>query len=118
MNTGNEWIDQARRLLDALHAGNGTAGNSSAGNSSAGGAASAGHGADCRWCPVCAVAAVVRGERPELTAALADVLAATATALRSFAGEPEPAAAPPDPAQADQEEEPGAPPVAQRIDIA
>ena len=42
---------------------------------------------DCRWCPLCQAAAVVRGERPEVSAALADMLTATAAALRSFAGE-------------------------------
>ena len=34
-----------------------------------------------------AVAAVLRGERPEVTAALADVLATTASVLRDLAGE-------------------------------
>jgi hypothetical protein len=44
---------------------------------------------------------MVRGERPELSAALADILTSTATALRQFAGdaggEPEPAAGAPAP---------------------
>ena len=111
MNPGTDWIDQARRVLDALRAGNGTA-------APADGEGSGSHSADCRWCPVCQVAAVVRGERPELTAALADVLTATATALRTFAE----AAHPDAPAEAEAEEE-AAPeavpfPAVQRIDIA
>jgi hypothetical protein len=78
MNPANDWIDQARQLLDAWRAG---PGQNPAGDPPAAGA----HSSDCRWCPVCQVAAVVRGERPEVTAALADVLTATATALRTFA---------------------------------
>jgi hypothetical protein len=100
MNPSTDWIDQARRVLDALR-------------SSAAPTDEAGHTSDCRWCPVCQVAAVVRGERPEVTAALADVLTATATALRTFAAAAEaPAAATEDEAQ--QEE----PPPVQRIEIA
>jgi hypothetical protein len=100
VNPGTEWIDSARRLLDTLRP-------------VAGATAPAGqqHSADCTWCPVCQVTAVVRGERPEVTAALADVLTATATALRTFAaGEP---AGPP--AEAADEADP--PPV-QQIEIA
>jgi hypothetical protein len=84
MNPANDWIDQARQLLDAWRAG---PGQNPAGDPPAAGA----HSSDCRWCPVCQVAAVVRGERPEVTAALADVLTATATALRTFAtaGDPQ-----------------------------
>jgi hypothetical protein len=114
MNAGTEWIDQARRVLDALRA-----------PGDAGDPASETHASDCRWCPVCQVAAVVRGERPEVTAALADVLTATATALRAFAAE----AAPDEPASdapaadvpaADvpAADEPDEPPAVQRIEIA
>ena len=113
MNAGNDWIDQARRLLDALDAG-----NASAGGASAEGASAEGHAADCRWCPVCQVAAVVRGERPELTAALADVLTATATALRAFAGDPAEPSADGFRADAEEPDEAGEPPVVHRIDIA
>ncbi|MCW2700392.1 MAG: uncharacterized protein JWQ45_1927 [Blastococcus sp.] len=77
MNPGTDWIDQTRRVLDALRAGTDDV--------TADGTPSGSHPGDCRWCPVCQVAAVVRGERPELTAALADVLTATAAALRTFA---------------------------------
>lgn len=38
--------------------------------------------AECRGCPLCAGLAALRGRRPDLTEALADVLAAAATALR------------------------------------
>ncbi|WP_346622999.1 hypothetical protein [Blastococcus montanus] len=98
MTTGADWFDQARRLLEAASAGARPAPD-----------ADGAHGDDCRWCPVCQVAAVVRGERPEVTAALADVLTTAAAALRTFAETP--GAAPAD--------EPGGeqPPV-QRIDIA
>jgi hypothetical protein len=111
MNPGTEWIDQARRVLDALRGGIADA-------ASGDGASQDGHTADCRWCPICQVAAVVRGERPELTNALADVLTATATALRAFAAEGTPAsstAGEPDraePADGDP------PPTVQRIEIA
>jgi hypothetical protein len=80
MTAGTEWIDQARRLLDALR---GEAGDAVP----AEGAASQTHAADCRRCPICQLAAVVRGERPEVTAALADVLTTTAAALRAFAAD-------------------------------
>ena len=114
MNPGTDWIDQARRVLDALR-------QPTASDAAADGTAPEPHAADCRWCPVCQVAAVVRGERPEVTAALADVLTATATALRTFAEAAHPGA----PADAGttapepSDEAPGDPPPAvQRIDIA
>ena len=106
MNAGNDWIDPARRVLDALHGGGATAEDVSAPD----------HVADCRWCPVCQVAAVVRGERPEVTAALADVLTATATALRTFAAAGDPEAPPVDPDEAADEGDP--PPPVQQIEIA
>jgi hypothetical protein len=113
MNPGTDWIEQARRVLDTLRQTTANAAQDSA-------PASETHAADCRWCPVCQVAAVVRGERPEVTAALADVLTTTATALRTFAE----AAHPGGPADArTTEAEPtqettGEPPAVQRIDIA
>jgi hypothetical protein len=100
-NPGTDWIDQARRLLDVVRSG---APANASGDP---------HAPDCRWCPVCQAAAVVRGERPEVTEALADVLTATAAALRNFAEAPAPAAEEP-PAAEDVDP---APPV-QRIDIA
>jgi hypothetical protein len=107
MNPATDWIDQARGLLDVLKQ------NLSAPADGADG----GHGSDCRWCPLCQSAAIVRGERPEVTAALADVLTATATALRSFAEADRPAAEP-EPADHQAENAGDPPPVVQRIEIA
>lgn len=81
------------------------------------GIVSAGHGpaerpaADCGWCPLCAVVAVVRGERPEFAARLVEQLAQLVALLRAvladrwdpehgfhmpgFAPEPKPAPASP-----------------------
>ena len=112
MTTAPDWSDQTRRLLDALK---GLA-ESPAGGDDA-------HPGECRWCPHCQVLAVLRGERPEVTAALNDVLATTITALREFAGEAPagPAADPPAGGSADPEPDPGPgdpAPVVQRIEIA
>jgi hypothetical protein len=107
-------MEQARRLMEALKAtvpadpAAAAAQAASAARDAASGAALSG---DCRWCPLCQAAAMVRGERPELSAALADILTATATALRQFAGD----AAPPEP---EAPEEPTPPPApVQRIDL-
>jgi hypothetical protein len=107
MNPGTDWIEQGRRLLETLRAG--------VADAAPGDTAEGPHSPDCRWCPICQVAAVVRGDRPEVTAALADVLTATAAALRTFA-----AAGRDAPAAAAETEEPedGVPPAVQRIDIA
>ena len=99
MNPGTDWIEQGRRLLETFR----NATETPAGD----------HGSDCRWCPVCQAAAVVRGERPEVTAALADVLTTAAAALRTFA---ESGAAGPEPEA--QEPEGGEVPAVQQIDIA
>jgi len=101
MNPGTDWIEQGRRLLETLR------------NSTE--APDGGHGSDCRWCPVCQAAAVVRGERPEVTAALADVLATAATALRTFA-EGGGATAPS--ADAEEDAADSETPAVQQIDIA
>jgi hypothetical protein len=105
MTSGTDWIDQAQRLVEAVRGG-------LAGGAPAGGDR---HSADCRWCPICTAAAVVRGERPEVTAALADVLTAAAAALRTIGAAGQPHVATP-------EAEPGPPqsesPPVQRIDIA
>jgi hypothetical protein len=109
MTTPADWADSARRLLDVLRPPTGAPTGDA-------GEPRPAHGADCRWCPVCQAAAVLRGERPEVTAALADVLTTTAAVLRDLAGEPHR----PDPAPAgpaDGDDEPGPGPV-QRIDIA
>jgi hypothetical protein len=105
MNPGTDWIEQGRRLLETLRSG------VDAAPADADGA----EHSDCRWCPVCQVAAVVRGERPEVTAALADELTTAATALRTFAaagGDAPGATAEPDEAGE------GDAPAVQQIDIA
>ena len=108
MTTGADWVDQARRLLDAVR-----------GPEPAADAAPGEHASDCRWCPVCQTAAVLRGERPEVSAALADVLTTAATALRAFAADmAQPAPQTADATVADGEAEGAEPPPAQRIDIA
>ena len=99
MNPGTDWIEQGRRLLETLRSST----DAPAGD----------HGSDCRWCPVCQAAAVVRGERPEVTAALADVLTTAAAALRTFA-EAGAATTP----TVDVEEDTEDPPAVQQIDIA
>jgi hypothetical protein len=100
MTTGGDWLDQARRLMetlrDAAAQGMPAAADPTPAAEPSAAAAAAPAGSDCRWCPLCQAAAVVRGERPEVSAALADVLATAAAALRTFAGEqPTGAAAPP-----------------------
>ena len=112
MTTPADWADSARRLLDVLRPPSGAPADA--------GDARPAHGADCRWCPVCQAAAVMRGERPEVTAALADVLATTASVLRDLAGEPpRPGGAEADAeAQADDRDGEGGPGAVQRIDIA
>ena len=113
MSEATDWVEQARRLVAGLGLqGLGEAGADALGN---------GHvpGGDCRWCPVCQMAAVVR--RPEVSEALADALTTAATALRAMAAAAEAAeqerqaapAQPGEPAPAP----PPAPPV-QHIEIA
>jgi hypothetical protein len=111
MTPGTEWIDQAQRLVEALRGGLASVTDAAADPGSTGDR----HASDCRWCPVCQAAAVVRGDRPEVSAALADLLTAAATALRTVAAAGQPAAgAAPEAAQ--QESEPPAP--VQQIEIA
>ena len=106
MTTGADWVDQARRLLDAFV---------QRPDAAQGGTGETGTHPDCTWCPLCQAAAVARGERPEVSAALADVLTATAAALRTFAESVQPPAAPP-PAGPDDGPPPDPPPV-QRIEL-
>ncbi|HEY2272704.1 MAG TPA: hypothetical protein VGH30_08015 [Jatrophihabitantaceae bacterium] len=40
-------------------------------------------GAVCQWCPLCQFMAVLRGERPEVTARVADAGTAVASAFRA-----------------------------------
>ncbi|TKJ30444.1 hypothetical protein [Blastococcus sp. CCUG 61487] len=112
MTTGADWLDSARRLLDALRPAAEPVPDPGTGTTADG------HGTDCRWCPVCQAAAVLRGERPEVTAALADVLTTTAAALRDLADEvAQPAPAPAEDGTRPDDEGPDPRPV-QRIDIA
>jgi hypothetical protein len=107
-----DWEEQVRRLVDGLR---GLLGEAAA---SGGGA---GIGSDCRWCPVCQVVAVVRGERPEVSTALADVLTSTANTLRALAESPAapPSAPPAEPSVRTDDDEAGAPPPeVQRVEIA
>jgi hypothetical protein len=99
MNPGTDWMEQGRRLLETLR--------------TATGAPDGEHGSDCRWCPICQAAAVVRGERPEVTEALADLLSTAAAALRTFAESGGTSSEP----QVQEPEGDEAPPV-QQIDIA
>jgi len=101
MNPGTDWIEQGRRLLETLRSSTDVPEGE--------------HGSDCRWCPVCQAAAVVRGERPEVTAALADVLSTAAAALRTFAESGGTTSAPVD---VDEHTEDGEGPAVQQIDIA
>ncbi len=72
----------------------------------------AGSGAPvCQWCPLCQFMAVLRGERPEVTARVTEAGAALASALRAIAD----AAAEAAPG-ADSASKPDAPRV-QRIDL-
>ena len=107
MSDAPDWVEQARRLVTGLGQTLGSALN----ETDAAGA----HPADCRWCPVCQVAAVVRGERPEVTNALADVLTAAAAALRT-ASERASAPSPEGEAEAASPAPPAAP--VQHIEIA
>ena len=110
MTPGTDWIDQAQRLVEALRGGLVSMTDAAA---AADDPAAGSHSADCRWCPICQAAAVVRGERPEVSAALADLLTAAATALRTVAAAGEQAQPP---AESAEESEP--PPPVQQIDIA
>ena len=127
---GPDWVEQARRfvvgsgLADAL---SGVARPDGAAHRSGDGGpagAPADHDADCRWCPVCAGLAALRGRRPDLVEGLADVLSTAAAVLRTHAATT-PAtdtgtAAEEDsrpPAGPVAEESPPPPPV-QRIDVA
>jgi hypothetical protein len=108
MSNGGDWAETARRLVETLR-------SAAPPGPDGGSAAATGTGGDCRWCPLCQAAAVLRGERPEVTAALADVLTATATALRQFAGEPAGAQTTGEPATEDGEQPHRA---VQRIELA
>lgn len=109
MTAPPDWLGQARRLLDTFV-------ESQHARAAEGSSAGTATGADCTWCPLCSAAAVVRGERPELSAALADALTAAATALRTFAeSAPHPGSDVPAAPEDGAAREPS--PAVQRIDI-
>lgn len=117
MTSGTDWIDQAQRLVEAVRGSLASAvpatDDTATDGTATDGTAADGHSAECRWCPVCQAAAVVRGERPEVSAALADLLTAAAAALRTVAEAGQPPEAP---AETPPTSEPPAP--VQQIDIA
>ena len=107
MTTGADWAEQARRLLEAVTAAASTEGSGEE------------HPAgECKWCPHCQVLAVLRGDRPEVTAILDDLLATASAALHSIsaAAPGAPAEEPPGHADEPSRRDPG--PAVQRIDIA
>ena len=114
MTPGADWPEQVRRLAETLR------------GVLAGAAAhvppvDGGSPPECRWCPLCQLVAVLRGERPEVTVALADVLRATADALHAFAAAPDAPARGEDPTGTGAGDAPphaDPPPVVQRIEIA
>jgi hypothetical protein len=117
---GPDWVEQARRfvissgLAEVLSTGRPAADDRAATETGT----ADGHAAECRWCPLCAGLAALRGRRPDLVEGLADLLSTAAVVLRAHAGAPA-AADPPGPAPAGtaREETPPAAPV-QRIDVA
>jgi hypothetical protein len=108
MTTGADLAEPLRRLLEALR----TAAETGPGEPAADGEPVAG---ECKWCPHCQVLAVLRGDRPELTAALGDVLTTAVAALRQFSGETAPPAAEPTDEEAAPSGDPA--PRVQRIDL-
>ena len=79
-----DWTEQARRLVAGL---SGMFAGQAAATASDGATDSEAGSGDCRWCPLCQAAAVLRGERPEVSAAVADILTTASAALRSFAAQ-------------------------------
>jgi hypothetical protein len=100
MTAGADWAEQARHLLEAVKAAAAAEGGQPAG--------------ECKWCPHCQLLAVLRGDRPEVSAVIDDVLATASAALRSFSGEP--AAEPAGHADEPSHRDPGS--TVQRIEIA
>jgi hypothetical protein len=108
MTSAPEWGESVRRLVDGVRGLLAEPARAAEG---------VGHGSECRWCPLCQAVAVVRGERPEVSAALADLLTTTAASLRSVAESHAAAQAPTDQPHSDHDAgEP--PPEVQRIEIA
>jgi hypothetical protein len=102
-----DWVEQARRflagsgladVLTAASAGLGGAGGGppTAARPAGGSGAPADHSAECRWCPLCAGLAALRGRRPDLIEGLADVLDSAVAVLRVHAATVPESAAPTD----------------------
>jgi hypothetical protein len=122
---GPDWVEQARRFAAGLatdHPGLTDALGGLLGSQSSTDRA-ADHGGECRSCPLCAALAAVRGRRPDLLTALADVLTGAATALRTTAaagataGSPAGATTPNTPPE-ETVPDPAPAPTVQRIDVA
>jgi hypothetical protein len=123
---GPDWVEQARRfvissgLVEALGAGGATSTDDQPGSQPGDPAG------ECRRCPVCAGLAALRGRRPELVEALADLLGTAAAVLRAHAHAGAAATDPPGQAPADPAAEgtvptqpaPTQPAPVQRIDVA
>ncbi|KQS66366.1 hypothetical protein [Modestobacter sp. Leaf380] len=109
-----DWGAQLRGLADAAA---GLIGGLTATVSAAPAEGPAGdHSAECRSCPVCTALAVLRGRRPDLSEALADVLATAAAALRAHTPTETTAPAPQSPEEHVSPTPPPAP--VQRIEVA
>ena len=128
---GPDWVEQARRFAAGLAA------EHAAGASltdvlgdllgqPGGEHPAADPAAECRWCPLCAGLAALRGRRPDLLEALADVLTSAAGALRTTArttpdgSGAAPGAPAPEPTAPPEEAvpRPAPAPTVQRIDVA
>jgi len=126
---GPDWVEQARRFAAGLATEHPGLTDALGGLLGASADQPAEHGTECRSCPLCVGLAALRGRRPDLLEALADVLASASTALRTTAAattaHPTPdgdAAAAGDPAPTAPPEEtvpnPAPAPTVQRIDVA
>jgi hypothetical protein len=120
---GPDWVEQARRFAAGLatdlatdHPGLTDALGGLLGAARADEPAE--HGAECRSCPLCAALAALRGRRPDLLEALADVLTGAATALRTSAGSGPRTPDAPDTPPEETVPDPAPAPVVQRIDVA
>lgn len=96
---GPDWADRAARFLarsglaDSLIAGAGSPRGPGAGGDD-GAACADKHPVECRWCPLCAGLAALRGRRPDLLESIAGLLDEAATVIRAHAATPAPDAAP------------------------
>lgn len=129
---GPDWVEQARRFAAGLAAEHAAGAGLSdvldglLGPAAAPPAAGSDHAAECRWCPLCAGLAALRGRRPDLLEALADVLTNVAGALRTTArttpdgSDAAPGTPAPEPTAPPEETvpHPAPTPTVQRIDVA